>query len=94
MDINVEKTNEIINTLRGCIDPWKVFYDYVKTGSVTPDEFKIIASAIIDKPVSDKNPKHIEIDQLLESIKGYGTDAQPLTVGILKAILNDMKNKK
>jgi hypothetical protein len=36
----------------------------------------------------------IEIEELLEAIKGYGDDTQVLTIGILKAILLDLNNKK
>ncbi len=36
----------------------------------------------------------ISVDELLESIKGHGEDRQPLTVGLLKAILLDYKQRK
>ena len=35
----------------------------------------------------------IDLNQLIETIKGYGTDTQPLTIGLLKAILLEIKSK-
>jgi hypothetical protein len=34
------------------------------------------------------------IEEILEVIKGYGSDDQPLTIGILKAILNELQIKE
>ncbi len=36
----------------------------------------------------------IKIEELLEAMEGYGTDNQPLTIGLMKAILLDLKAKK
>jgi len=36
----------------------------------------------------------IKIDELLEAMKGYGADTQPVTIGILKSILIELKFKK
>ena len=37
---------------------------------------------------------NINIDELIKIINGYGTDSQPLTIGILKAILNELQSKQ
>lgn len=37
---------------------------------------------------------NIDINELLEAMKGYGSDDRPITIGILKAILEDIKNNK
>lgn len=34
------------------------------------------------------------IEEILEVIKGYGSDDKPLTIGILKAILNELQIKE
>ena len=39
------------------------------------------------------NKMNIDLNQLIETIKGYGTDSQPLTIGLLKAILLEIKSK-
>jgi len=36
---------------------------------------------------------NIDLNQLIETIKGYGTNSQPLTIGLLTAILLEIKSK-
>jgi len=36
----------------------------------------------------------IEIEELFEAIKGFGTDDKPMTIGLFKMILTDLKERK